>query len=564
MATGFADNCTVAVGNTYNTVGTLTRASLNTLTPTQVRAVFGPDGKWGEMNALLKHSIEMQACGIRRSALYDWIMSSNKPGMGNLIKIERIAKGPSRIQPFILGLQKSFINDDVWYITANVADNSYAGGALPGATAGGTRVISVKPSWDSNMDLSAQYFPPGKNIHVVSRGGGSAFTLTQFRVIQAGVNAGNSTVDIEVALNQVTGGTHLPSDANATSGLVFIGINNVHDVEAWCHNMPNHNVNKLVPFWYQTYRRVRSVDSEYKLLFKDLMENNEWYAKFQDIPLAERNRQDELRERKEWLHAFFFGEALNSNQTLSNWGSLPQIVSASGSALLPGTSGQLMAYRANMIGVVPQLQACGRFDDAAGTPINIDQFLEQDIYEIWRARESTGKAAREIDVYTDQDTAAQFEIAFIKYMKEKLSDTVRINIEYGEHPLGFPYRKYRLWKPHGVILNIITDNYFDDLVSAFGASPGPNAADLGRFLMVLDLGQGGTVYPAILGSNRKQYTTGEIENLAKVDATFSCVMENPTIDRTLTSVTCTAIVECARSNLIKANFSGIQYLSNQP
>jgi hypothetical protein len=81
-----------------------------------------------------------------------------------------------------------------------------------------------------------------------------------------------------------------------------------------------------------------------------------------------------------------------------------------------------------------------------------------------------------------------------------------------------------------------------------------NSPGLGKFLLPLDLGSGGTIYPAVLGSNRKQYTTGRIEDLAKIDSTFSCAMENPTIDRTLTSTTTTAVVECPLNSQALVNF----------
>lgn len=79
---GFGTTCEVKVGNTYNTVGTVTRSNIATLTPTQIAALYtNGSNVWYEMDALLRHQIEMQACGVRRSALYDWIMSSNRPGL---------------------------------------------------------------------------------------------------------------------------------------------------------------------------------------------------------------------------------------------------------------------------------------------------------------------------------------------------------------------------------------------------------------------------------------------------------------------------------------------------
>ena len=135
--------------------------------------------------------------------------------------------------------------------------------------------------------------------------------------------------------------------------------------------------------------------------------------------------------------------------------------------------------------------------------------------------------------------------------------------------LGFRVRSYELLYPQGVTLNIITDHYFDDFVSAMKAEElatnqhnngtGANTegadrsvGDSGRFLMFLDLGGG--IYPGIVDSNRKVHTVGALEDLAKIDSGYGCVMRSPTKEVTLNSVTWTAVVECPDDNLIVENF----------
>ena len=135
--------------------------------------------------------------------------------------------------------------------------------------------------------------------------------------------------------------------------------------------------------------------------------------------------------------------------------------------------------------------------------------------------------------------------------------------------LGFRVRSYELLYPQGVTLNVITDHYFDDFLSAMkaeelvanqhNAGGGSNSegadrvvGDSGRFLMFLDLGGG--VYPGIVDSNRKVHTVGALEDLAKIDSGYGCVMRSPTKEVTLNSVTWTAIVECPDDNLIVENF----------
>lgn len=577
MAKGFYTACEVAARNNYDTVGSVTRAKISRLSPTDMEALFRntTTDVWNEFGPLYKHQIEMAQCGIVRNNLYDWLMSSARPGMSNLITVERADRGASLVRPFILGRQLSVLNVDHWVLNTSVAGSSYSapgvgtgyGDANPGPGLSGVtsanRVLTVTSAYGGTMTLHPDYFLPGKRIHVISKNGSTgAFQLTQWKIVQAGRNT-DTSLDVEVTLDQPAsqseGGTlanaSFPPNATATSGLVLLGINNVHDVESWCKNMINVNREKRVPFWYQYNRYARSTSSEYEKIFQHLATNNEFYRIFQDLPLAERNRQDEARSRVEWIHAFLFGEKISNKQNLENWSSLDAITSLTGATVDPGTGGQAMFYRANMIGVLPQLKDCGRFTDSAGQQLSLKTFLESDCYDIHRARQSQNrKSAYEIDVWGTSNAAIEFQTAFTAYSKSITGDIVRINQpEYGKTEWGFPYTRYRLYKPQGVVVNFITDPTFDDLANAMPSG----SESLGNFLWVLDVGAGGSIYPAILGSNRKQYTVGQIDDLAKVDATFSCAMENPTIKRTLTSQISTAVVECPLNSLVRGNFSSI-------
>src|SRR6185369_14954301 len=83
-------------------------------------------------------------------------------------------------------------------------------------------------------------------------------------------------------------------------------------------------------------------------------------------------------------------------------------------------------------------------------------------------------------------------------------------------------------KPFGVTVNIIMNEFFDDTRSVFADSR-VDQESRGRFLHVLDLGSGGSIYPAILETAAKSVTVGEWEKVASIDATFACTMENPTM-----------------------------------
>ena len=255
------------------------------------------------------------------------------------------------------------------------------------------------------------------------------------------------------------------------------------------------------------------------------------------------------------MNTFFFGKPISANQTMALWQSLEQILTVNGTNIDVGLSGKLVAYRANMVGVYEQLKACGRVKDLQNNKLNLYEFLDE-IYRIVRARKSQGKPTDSIDVFTDSLTAADFETAMVAYYKAEYNDIVRINIETGGNTLGFQWRSFTVKYPIGVKINIVTHEFFDDIANAFSTE---SISSRGKFLLILDIGKpgtrGGTIYPGMLGSNRKQRTLGELENLARIDPTFACTMEYVTQDITLSSETTTAVVECPANSLWIENFA---------
>lgn len=564
MANGFSTVCAVAVGNAYNTTGTISRGSIKRLTPTQIEALFTDGTQWHEMNGLLTHQIEMAACGVPRSGFYEYVMSSNRPGLKRFLTEERVRGSGSLVRPFILGMQESVVNTDYWYVTANQTKAAYDATTSPTLTGvdAGSRVLGVKSTFGTaDTDLSGDYFLPGKYLYQLSSASTVA-TINQWKIVQAGVNSQDATViDVEVVLTQKTSSEITTANTSA-AGIILAGPNNVHNVEAWCRNMVNTNNKKKVPFWIQTMRDARRVDSQYKEVFEKLMSDNAWWAEFQEIPMVERNRQDEVRSRKERLHAILFGTAISANQTLANWASLTAITAASNSYGTSGeggwAGGQTVGYRANMIGIVPQLHACGQVVDSQEAPIEISTWLESSIYDVWRARDAAGRPASEIDVGMSSSLAKTFLTEYIKYSKQVTGDIVRIGLNdpdaKGTSEFGFPFRRFALYKPEGVSLVVYTDKFFDDFATAASTA---SVATVGNMAFTLDIGD--SIYPAVIESKRQQFTTGKIEDLAKFDATYACRMENPTTETTLTSTTMTTIVECPLRSRVDRNFSTFQH-----
>lgn len=555
MASRFQETpCRVVISNNFDTCGTITRASVAHLTPAQLETLFKPGGLFADMTSWFRTQFEMKACGTKVNGMYDWVMSSQR-NMGSLLNAEKVDKGPSLLRPFVLGKQDSVINKDFWAVTTGIANSAYTGDAPTTAigtnTAGplttadkalGTasdRVVRVVTRYGFDMD--AKWFADKDRVLIFGRASGQS-TRGQWRVLAAEVNTDLTYID--VLLRSENAGSTTPFDAAPTAGVLLKAGNNVNDFESWCKNRPTLDPRKRVPFWYQTMRRTRCVDSEYKVVFNKLMESNEFFREFGDLPLSVRNAQDEEAFQRDWLNAFFWGKPISANQTMALWQSLEQITTVTGSTVDAGLGGKLVAYRANMVGVYEQLRACGRVFDLQNNPLNFYEWLDEN-YRIMRSRQSQGKPTGSIDWFTSSPFAAQMTTAFINYFKAEYGDILRIDLDTGSNELGFNWTSFKPKFPAGVTINIVTHEFFDDILNAFQTE---SIGSSGRFLAALDIGKpgpkGGTIYPGMIATNRKNSTLGELDKLRNLDPTFACVMENVTEEISLTSETVTAVVEC--------------------
>lgn len=542
--------CTVVVSNNFDTHGTITRASVAHLTPSQLEDLFRPSGLFADMDSWFRTQFEMKACGIKTNGLYDWIMSSMR-NIGSLLSYEKVDRGPSLLKPFVMGRQDSVVNKDFWAISTGYLQSAYTAGVTGPLTSGelglgaaSDRVVRVVSRY--GLDLDAKWFVDRDRIHLFGRSGGTT-TIGQWKVLASHVAADLSYID--VLITSENAGSSTPYDVAPTAGVILAGGNNVNDYESWCNNRPTVDPRKRVPFWFQTMRRGRRVDSEYKKVFARLMESNEYFRQFGDLDLAERNRQDEEEWQRRWLNSFFFGKKISANQTLALWQNLEQILTVTSTNVDPGTGGKIVAYRANMVGIFEQLLACDRVRDLANNPLNLYELFKE-IYNIMRARKSQGKTVETIDIFMDNQSAADFETAMISYYKKEYGDIVRIVIEEGSNELGFNWRTFKVKFPVGIRISVVTHEFFDDLLNAFNTE-GIDSA--GRLALILEIGKpgirGGTIYPGMITTNKKVRTLGEIEQLARIDPTFACTMESITEEISLISETCTAICECPANSL---------------
>ncbi len=541
FSTDTGGRCLPAIGTSLSSCGTLTKCSIVTATPTILAQIFTDgSGNFRDMSSLLATQLELKMCGIRTNGLYDLLMANAKP-MGKLISKQTVRGGYDEIQPFILASQKSIINAEFWEVIGSIGTTSIA-----------TFYVINR----NNIDLDPQWFVNGNYVYIASRTAGGSVTRTAWRITQtvAATFSGVSVLALTCAGVNAASNSTINRTALPTRGVLVRGTNNINDFEQWCYNRPALNPNKRVPFWIQTSRYSLCTDQMYEETFARLVANNEYFRIFGDVPLAERNRQLGEIAQREWLNSFFWNTPISTNQTLENYRSLDQINTYAGSSAglyLPESLGRCVGFRANATGVYEQLLECGRVFDLQGQDINLIELFTE-IYNLVRTRDQNGSAmdTHDVDLLTDTTTAFNIERAFVNYYNQFYGGNVRVNVTPGEMgELGMKWNSYKLLFPAGVTLHVISHFYFDDLAAA-ATSAGNEGA--GRFAWMIDWSG---VYPGIVASNRKTFTTGQLSDLAKIDRAFACVMETTTEQITLNSTTWTAVVDCPQANLVLTNFS---------
>jgi len=575
----FVAQCAPVIDSNYDTCGTITRASITYMTKAQMDAAFSPGGLFGDLDSWFKHTIEMKACGIKRFAIYDWIMANadRTTFRKALFPGEKTRGGPELVRPWILAKQMTVINRDHWKITAGSNGNyatvalfnatppanlqtslqgtvgglatswSQGGNTYPANTGGqliaNARVIRVESRY--GIPLDAKHFSPMDTLHILNTANG-VHQHGQWRVIDS-VNDASMTY-CYIYVESINGGSSEAFDANpgANAACYMIpGVNNVNDYEKWCFNKPTLDPRKMVPFWKQVFRRSRCVDSEYKIVYAKLMETNPAFREFGDLDLAERNRQDELEENKRFVNDFFYNKPISYNQHLDRWNQLDLINTVDGANIKLGLNNKLIAYRANFIGAREQLRVCGQVFDELGNKLNWYEWLDLN-YAIKRARETrTGGEVKDIDWATNSNMRANMQSAYVNYIAAEFGG-VRPTLFFEQDKLnsiGQTYDTYRVKRPGGVNINILEDTYFDDRLDQM-QDLGQEAA--GNLLVCLNIGKApmGSIYWAQIAANRRSTTSAKIEELGRLDPTFRCMLEYISVDQTLMSQEGTAVVEC--------------------
>lgn len=495
------------------------------------------------MGALIRHDMEIKQCGAVQNGLYDFLMA-NRVNISKKQSFDKINSGEFQIRPYILARQFSPINNAYWFVT-------------DGQSSGENWTVEVQSS--TNIPPDVRSFPVDQRVTIFGLTDAGTKTVTSWKIVSSTLNG----YFVTLVLSSENSGSFLPEArlASPVTGVLTRGTANKSDFEKYCAEPPAYLNWKNVPFWIETQRTSMCKSSMYDKWRAYLLADNPLYREFGDLDDIERNRQLGADWQKRMVETMFWGKAISDKQNLAEYNQLDVINTYDGGTL--GVDGaKCVGLRANMIGVYEQLAECGRVVDLLGAQVNLISLFNE-LYNMKRVREGQGgPSMQQFDIFTDSITAEAINQAMIAYYNTKSGNTLRMTIGVNEMPpanfnkdqliqkanFGFNYRSYNLFYP-AVRINVITHYFFDDYLTA---NTGAGQADAGRLLLVLDFSG---IYPGIMGSNRKVFKTGDANTLASINPDFACVLQVPTQEQTLTSVTGTMIVECPAGNLWIENFS---------
>lgn len=548
--------CAPAIGSNIKQCGTVTQCCAKPATTGDLSDIYLKSNDFRVLGALFHHDMEIKMCEAVQNGLYDFLMA-NKVALRRGLTTRRRSAGLLDVAPFVMARQFSPINDEYWKVSN--------GAAVPAEA----HQWSVRVSSTTNIPASTQRFPVGLRVFIMGKSPAGSATRTAWTVVSA--TLANDASYVTLVLQSGNAGSKLePLFADKlhapVTGLMTLGTPNVSDYERWCNESPSYLNWKNVPFWVETTRDSLCRSSLYAKWRRLVLEDNDLYKEFFDLDEIQKNRQIGANFQKRIVQQMFWGKATDVNQTLADYDNLPEITLPSLGLgadsppldILGVEGGRCIGKRADMIGIYEQHAECGRVLDLQGGILNIPA-LAKALYNMMRVRKANGtRKPMEFDLFTDSVYAELLNQAFIKYYNDKSDGMLRLNMNVEGNPavareanFGFYYRRFPLFWPQGVVINVIWHEAFDDLLAAAVAAD-PNMEDTTRICWLLDFSG---IYPGIIASNRRVNKTGDLNTMAKVNSDAACVMEVENREWTHYSMLMTMIVECTMGNLIIENIA---------
>lgn len=531
----------------------LTKANINGITPQWIedRAADG----YLEAAFLYRQALMGGISGVRESSLLDLLLSRAK-GSKSGVSLTRQSIGPSKsfFLPYILREKEDIINAYAFVIESGQA-NGNAGATVEGITYhSGSWELTVT---NSNAELIGsdiknieRFFLKGEHVVVLNLSDSGAAQEPYF-VIENAINANAGDVQkakvyVRPLITESTWSGYTNNQKavyQPEAGVVQIGANSVSDYESWCQNQPTDLSRRLQAYWFGTSRFTRTWDDDYEKFLKYIFEGkvNIYLERFKQLPATEQNKRMYQLYLRKWMTSVFWGQPINENQTVETYQSLPQVTD-------PRT-GTFLHYKAQPIGLYPQLQACNRVIDNQGQPLNFN-VLEEQLWSLKRYREGrTGQTVEDIDVIVDRYNFNRIKSLMGQYYQKKYGTTWEKHfgpndaIKMGEDR-SLWYRQSYEFDEVGVVLHVIQEPWMTDFRSHFPS----NLRNRGNFMFFVDWSD---FTLGVAETAKRKSKTPDLET----DPDYKCIIKANYTHYEMESTTWTAMVGDESSHLVYTNFS---------
>ncbi len=484
---------------------TLTRANWQSTTPDILQAENTI--QYGESNAL-RLATEARMVGVVPNTLMELVNSRTEAGSIAQLQETKVAGMPGTIEPYKYRIRQRQTRMS-WFNIASATADPAAG------TTDANGIVHPASAWKLTINLGtgqfatqfrnlSRYFTPAGSISVDWK---NTSTLVQTRVVMSilqGAVSGIVDSSDGTSVTVLVYAPYLDANWNAltaaqqapfkpTFGTVTVLSNNISDWESYSTNAPNDVGTELLTDWVATTRTPYASNDLYLQGLEDLSKNfvNDVVKKFQAMPIAQLVKQQmEYWERVE-LNAIFYSARIDlvnqiDNPSRANILALPTV--------LDHEDGNILDRKANIVGIITQLEEQGRVFDFAGAPLNLNAVFTI-LQTMRRNRQIDGKDHGTIDLMMHRFDKNNMDVTLLAYLRSQYGFSTEQFISRGQSLdsqgiIMFEFTTYDL-PLFQMKVALITHRFFEDRKSSFGLGTGGpqgsfNNQALGNEMWALD------------------------------------------------------------------------------
>lgn len=551
--------CTPAIGTDIDRCGALTLCSATYPGADDLQTWYGGNqAAYKIIMDLAAEHMRGKLQGVRQNGLYDFLSANAKVISPKRVRAFEVIPGRWQMTPFFNVGRKRRINNIYW--KATLAESAVGHNQ--------TDDLDVTVESLSSIPIDAKWFPVGQRVYITGKAAGTGSPAAgdvvyhlAFEITTIGSIVGNA-ITLTLTPNNAQSvyasksatlqeKAKIPSLGNGeVLGVLTRGTPNVSNYEKWCAQIPGLNNEQLYPTFLETTRRSFCEDPEVEAYLEGLRKTNGWFAKFGDVPLVDLNRQIEEDFQRRQVETWFYGKAKSSKQNINEWMELPDITVPTSTGLILGAEGKCMGKKAHSVGWYEQLSQCDRVYDMQDEALNVRKLLNG-LYHLQRAREDAGVPSETIEIYGPSMYMKTFAFALVSALADEIGPdyyriTSQLNAGKAEQgPFGFRFHEFSLQYPQANI-RLVSNRFFDDAIAAYTAASSGHAA-AGRQLWIPDWS---SMYPGVLETTTVVNESGKLQDIARVNDDYMCVMDIPTRKQRLISVTGAPVLDAETTTQI--------------